>query len=181
MDNAPQSSAPAIQGVPTSIAGFVGSAADGPEGEAVLVTSVVDYERAFGTVAGELSRAVSLFFANGGMRAYVVRTESKIHAALAALEGLPVGLLALPDTGGLNASEAARVVVAAADVCAQQRWFLLVDPPGLLTPVAIETWARHLGSQPNAAVYMPRLRLPDGTETAASGAVAGVVARTDIQ
>jgi phage tail sheath protein FI len=181
MDNAPQSPGPAIQGVPTSIAGFVGAAADGPEGEAVLVTSVVDYQRAFGTVAGELSRAVSLFFANGGMRAYVVRTESEIDGALATLEGLPVGLLALPDTGGLNASEAARVVMAAAAVCARQRWFLLVDPPGSLRPAPIETWARHLGSQPNAAVYTPRLRLPDGTETAASGAVAGVVARTDIQ
>jgi phage tail sheath protein FI len=181
MNNAPQSPGPAIQGVPTSIAGFVGAAAGGPEGEAVLVTSVVDYERAFGTVAGELSRAVSLFFANGGMRAYVVRTDSTIDDPFAALEGLPVGLLALPDTGGLIASEAARVVVAAADVCKRQRWFLLVDPPGSLTPAAIETWVRHLGSQPNAAVYMPRLRLPDGTETAASGAVAGVAARTDIE
>jgi Bacteriophage tail sheath protein len=97
------------------------------------------------------------------------------------VEGLPVGLLALPDTGGLSASAAARVVVAAADVCARQRWFLLVDPSGSLTPAAIETWARHLGSHPNAAAYIPRLRLPDGTETAASGAVAGVVARTDIE
>ena len=181
MDNAPQSPGPAIQGVPTSIAAFVGAAAGGPAGEAVLVTSVVDYERAFGRVAGELSRAVSLFFANGGTDAYVIRTAAKIDAALAALEGLPVGLLALPDTGGLNASEAARVVAAAADVCARHRWFLLVDPPGSLAPAAIGTWAQHLGSQPNVAVYMPRLRLPDGTETAASGAVAGVVARTDIE
>jgi hypothetical protein len=181
MNTTPQPHVPAIQGVATSIAGFVGASADGLEDEAVLVTSVVEYERAFGTVDGELSRAVGLFFENGGTRAYVVRTVSKIDEALAALEGLPVGLLALPDTGGLNAREAARVVTAAADVCQRQRWFFVVDPPGALAPAAIETWARHLGSQPNAAVYMPRLRLPDGTETAASGAVAGVAARTDIE
>ena len=181
MNTPPQPPGPAIQAVPTSTVGFVGAAADGPEGEAVLVTSLVDYEAAFGTVAGELSRAVSLYFANGGRRAYVVRTESDIDGALAALEGLPVALLALPDTGGLDANEAASVVVAAAAVCARQRWFLLIDPPGSLRPAAIETWARGLRSQPNAAVYMPRLRLPDGTETAASGAVAGVVARTDIE
>ena len=181
MNTPPQPPGPAIQAVPTSTVGFVGAAADGPEGEAVLVTSLVDYEAAFGTAAGELSRAVSLYFANGGRRAYVVRTESDIDGALAALEGLPVALLALPDTGGLDANEAASVVVAAAAVCARQRWFLLIDPPGSLRPAAIETWARGLRSQPNAAVYMPRLRLPDGTETAASGAVAGVVARTDIE
>jgi Bacteriophage tail sheath protein len=181
MDDVPQSPGPAIQAVPTSIAGFVGAAAGGPEGEAVLVTSVVDYQRAFGTVAGELSRAVGLFFANGGTRAYVVRTEGEIDGALGALEGLPVGLLALPETGGLDANEAARVTAAAAALCLRRRWFLVVDPPGSLRPAAIETWARRVGSQSNAAVYMPRLRLPDGTETAASGAVAGVVARTDIQ
>jgi Bacteriophage tail sheath protein len=180
MDDAAPGQAPEILAVGTSTAGFVGATGGGPDGQAVLVTSFVEYQRTFGTAGGELAQGVRLFFENDGLRAYVVRAESHVVAALAALEGVPVSLIALPDTGGLSAGNAANRVGGAADVCERQRWFLLVDPPSSLSQAAVEAWARDLGSLPNAAVYVPRLRLPDGTETAASGAVAGVVARTDL-
>lgn len=176
----PAPQAPAIQAVATSTAAFVGATGAGPQGQAVLVSSFADFERTFGAAGTELTRGIRLFFDNGGSRAYVVRADSHVVDALAALEGLPVNLLALPDTGGLSAQAAANRVGGAVDVCERQRWFLIVDPPASLSQAAVEAWAQGLGSHPNAAVYVPRLRLPDGTETAASGAVAGAAARTDL-
>jgi uncharacterized protein len=179
MDTGAPSQTPPILAVDTSTAGFVGATAGGTGGEAVFVTSFAEFEQTFGTGGGELAQGVRLFFLNGGTRAYVVHAESHVVAALSALVDLPVSLLSLPDTGGLGAAAAARRVGAAAEVCERQRRFLFIDPPASLSPAAVEAWARDLGSLPNAAVYIPRLRLADGTETAASGAVAGLAARTD--
>ena len=179
MPDAAPAQAPEILAVDTSTAGFVGATGGGPDGEAVLVTSFSEYEQTFGTAGGEVAQCVRLFFENEGRRAYVVRAESHVVATLAALEDVPVSLIALPDTTGLSPHDAANRVGAAADVCERQRWFLFVDPPASLSQAAMEAWAGDLGSLPNAALYVPRLRLPDGTEQAASGAVAGVVARTD--
>jgi phage tail sheath protein FI len=181
MDNGTPSPAPPVQPVSTSTAAFVGATGGGPDSQPILVTSFSEFEQRFGTAAGQLSQSVRLFFENGGMRAYVVRAESHVVAAFAALEDLPVSLLTLPDTAGLTPHNATNRVRAAAAVCDRQRWFLFVDPPSALSQPAVEAWARELGSLPNAAVYVPRLRLVDGTETAASGAVAGVAARTDLQ
>ena len=100
-------------------------------------------------------------------------------AALAALAGLPVSLLALPDTSGQSAQAAANRVAGAAEVCERERWLHIVDPPASLSQPALEAWAHDLGPLPNAALYAPRLRPTAATETAASGAVAGVMARTD--
>jgi len=171
MAGGPTIQGPPIQSVGTSTAAFVGATAGGPLGQAVLVTSFVEFERTFGTAGGELAQSVRLFFENDGARAYVVRAESHVVAALAALDGLPVNLLALPDTGGLSPHDAANRIGGAADVCDRKRWILIVDPPASLSQAALETWTQGLGSRPNAAVYAPRLRLPDGTETAASVAV----------
>jgi Bacteriophage tail sheath protein len=75
-----------IEGVSTSTAGFVGPARYGPtDGMPVLITSVAEFERAFGTrdqllYGGEsdpshnyLAHAVQAFFENGGRRVYVAR------------------------------------------------------------------------------------------------------------
>jgi uncharacterized protein len=74
-------------------------------------------------------------------------------------------------------------------LCQQRRAFLLVDPRGTDTPTTIKPWLATLGitgeMARNAAVYFPRLRrsdpLRDGAigEFVPSGAVAGVMARTD--
>ena len=74
-------------------------------------------------------------------------------------------------------------------LCHQRRAFLLVDPPGTETATTIKPWLADLGIAGelarNAAVYFPRLRRPDPLRDGAigefvpSGAVAGVMARTD--
>ena len=168
-----------IVGVDTSTAAFVGASAAGAPSQPVELTSLADYERAFGSANGELGRAVRLFFENGGTRAYAVRVPGGLMDGLPALEGVRFGVLAVPDTGGLDPDEAARLVVVANEACERRQAFLLVDPPASLAPADAALWTDDLASLSNAAAYVPRLRLADGSETAASGAVAGIIARTD--
>lgn len=65
-----------ITGVATSIAAFVGWAAQGPIKYAGLVFSWADFERIYGGFDARspyLGYAVSQFFINGGTQAYIVR------------------------------------------------------------------------------------------------------------
>ncbi|HEY4459253.1 MAG TPA: phage tail sheath C-terminal domain-containing protein [Pseudonocardiaceae bacterium] len=64
-----------ITGVPTSIAAFVGPAAQGPVNVATEVNSWAEFERTFGGLQPrtEMSYAVYQFFLNGGATAQVVR------------------------------------------------------------------------------------------------------------
>jgi phage tail sheath protein FI len=64
-----------ITGVATSIAAFVGWAAEGPTAQATLVQSWSDFESQFGGLDSRsyLGYAVNHFFANGGQQAYIVR------------------------------------------------------------------------------------------------------------
>lgn len=72
----------AMEGVGTSTAGFVGMAQKGPiKGRPLLVTSMAEYQRKFGTYLPEreygdrrfLPYGVEQFFANGGSACYVMR------------------------------------------------------------------------------------------------------------
>src|SRR5215813_6239870 len=67
-----------ITGVATSIATFVGWAAQGPTDKAVLVQSWSDFANQFGGLDSRsyLGYAVNQFFANGGQQAYIVRLVS---------------------------------------------------------------------------------------------------------
>ena len=69
----------AIVGVPTAVAGFVGSAARGPADTPVHCNSWADYERAFGGLdaSSPLSWAVYMFFINNGGAAEVVRAGAR--------------------------------------------------------------------------------------------------------
>ena len=96
--------APPIEPVGTSTAAFVGATGGGPDGQAVFVTSFSEYLLMFGTAGTELAQGVRLFFENDGRRAYVVRAENHVVAALAALANLPISLLALPDTSGIRSA-----------------------------------------------------------------------------
>lgn len=64
-----------ITGVATSIAAFIGWAAQGPVSEAVLVQSWMDFARQFGGLDSRsyLGYAVNQFFGNGGQQAYIIR------------------------------------------------------------------------------------------------------------
>src|ERR1035441_5754104 len=66
-----------ITGVATSIAAFIGWAAQGPTDHAQLVLSWPDYSRQFGGLDSRsyLGYAVYDFFVNGGQQAYVIRSE----------------------------------------------------------------------------------------------------------
>lgn len=64
-----------IAGVGTSIAAFVGAAADGPIDSPVECLSYTDFDRIFSgdTSQGQMPYYVKLFFMNGGTRCYVMR------------------------------------------------------------------------------------------------------------
>jgi hypothetical protein len=172
---------PRIDGVDTSTAAFLGVPAPGAPSEPVEVTSFAGYVQAFGTAASELARGVRLFFENGGRRAWVLRTPDGLSDGLDALEDVRFAVLAIPDATGLDPNEAGELVGQAVDLCEERGAFLLVDAPPALAPADVPQWVADLGSIRSAALYMPRLRLADGTATAASGAVAGVYARTDLE
>jgi Bacteriophage tail sheath protein len=169
-----------IDGVDTSTAAFVGTAASGAPAAAVEVRSLVDHDRAFGTADGELRRAVRLFFDNGGRRAVVAGTPGQLSEGLDLLNNVRFSVLAIPDAAGLDPAAAASLLIDAVDLCEERRAFLVVDPPEALALGDALAWIPTLGSARNAAAYFPRM-LAGGAETAASGAVAGVYARTDLE
>src|SRR5580704_17524626 len=81
-----------IQGVSTSVAGFVGEAQRGPvSGPPSLVVSFADFQNQFGSyVAGKpLAYAVQGFFDNGGQQAFIARVAAgptaSVHAAPASV------------------------------------------------------------------------------------------------
>src|ERR1051325_2252134 len=83
-----------ILGVATSTTGLVGEAAQGPVEQAVLVTSLVEFEQVFGMpqAGQELFLGVRQFFLNGGVRAWTVRLGARsaagIRRGLAALDAV---------------------------------------------------------------------------------------------
>ncbi|MFZ7127181.1 MAG: phage tail sheath family protein [Desulfobacterales bacterium] len=65
-----------IEGVPTSVAAFVGRARKGPVGAAVPVNSFDEYRAVFGDIASEadaMGLALRAFYLNGGKTAFVAR------------------------------------------------------------------------------------------------------------
>ncbi len=115
--------------------------------------------------------------------------------ALDRIEPFIFNLLCLPAAANLDQPTAnldtpnLRAVVAEAEAyCEAKRAFLIVDVPASVnTQVEMNTWmATNEGIRhPNAAVYFPRLAIPDpanegrARDVGASGTLAGVFARTD--
>jgi phage tail sheath protein FI len=153
----------------------------------VLVTSLAGYVDVFGAPSPDspLDLAVQDFYRQGGSVAFVVRAagdpgpvDAPAYArALNALRRTDlVNLLVIP--GDLPA-ETVTVAVAFAE---ERRVLLLLDPPSAWTTV--EAAVAGAGStafarSPNLAAYFPRIRRP-GPARAASGAVAGLMARNDV-
>jgi phage tail sheath protein FI len=91
-------------------------------------------------------------------------------------------------TGNLDTPNLRAVVAEAEAFCERERAFLIVDIPAFVnTQAEMNTWmATNEGIRHrNAAVYFPRLAVPDALsgnrprDVAASGTLAGVYARTD--
>jgi phage tail sheath protein FI len=108
----------------------------------------------------------------------VSATAGEGMLALQTLDFPRFNLLCLP---GVTTADTAEINDAL-DYCRRQNAFLVVDPAGDLNPTQLEGQAnlvRALGA--HGAVYWPRLITPDSDAAGLppSGAVAGVMARTD--
>jgi phage tail sheath protein FI len=94
-------------------------------------------------------------------------------------------MMAIPRTAGLESAEAKSVIQAGIGLCASRRAFYLVDVDPTMTLANVGEWVRDLGASKNAAVFFPRIRAADPLadfrlrDMPASGAIAGVYARTD--
>ncbi len=177
----------AIQPLPTSVTGFVGVAHAGPVDTPVPVTSAAEYHATFGpSLDGDrpLGHAMDLFFANGGTSAVVVRADGPAPEQLVpaqgpggvhALDGSGVTVLALP---GLTAAHSDQVRAALAR-CAAYGAVLVLDLPlgpwGSETEAVLQQVSEH---RERAAAYHPWV-VSGGVSVPPSGAVAGVIARTD--
>jgi phage tail sheath protein FI len=110
-------STPSIEGVSTSIAGFVGATQRGPVGGLpVLVTSLLDFQRQFGGPfdfgpnwlgVDELPYGVAGFFANQGQLLYVTRVA---HNDAAAASGQLLGGLVTRLKPGADAAAGSKVI-----------------------------------------------------------------------
>src|SRR5215203_2484701 len=91
-----------IQGVSTSVAGFVGLAERGPDQRAEFASSWIAYQRWFGRWTpgvSFLADAVQGFFDNGGRRAFVARVTGDGFANTGAQSSLVAGNLVLTAIG----------------------------------------------------------------------------------
>jgi uncharacterized protein len=135
-----------IQGVSTSVAGFVGEAQRGPvdtdTGSPTLVTSFADFQRQYGGfVAGKpLAYAVQGFFDNGGQQAYVARVANPgtPYASVAVPVGYDVAILSLSAiTVAASTSFTIRAsTVVGVPVGAQ---ISLIDTTGVIVPGVVLT------------------------------------------
>jgi uncharacterized protein len=189
-----------IQGVTTATTAFVAPAPKGPLNVAVGVTSVAGFAGRFGKAAinTPLGEAVSLFFANGGRKAFVVRVPAGSPPTVAdygdpaadtgiySLDRVKIlNLLCLPavsdDTALFD------LYPSAAAYCEQRRSMLLVGLPLNASMADAQNWMRFPGAtihSRNVAAYYPSLLVSDGSGAVSRpvscvGAVAGVFARTD--
>jgi phage tail sheath protein FI len=99
-------------------------------------------------------------------------------------------ILCLPEVAYLSDTSRPIALAEAAAFCELKRAFLIVDiPPEVITPADMTEFiiGDELPSTKNAAVYYPRLSMPDPLnenrprEVGSSGSVAGIYARTDAQ
>jgi len=94
-------------------------------------------------------------------------------------------ILCIPGTSRLGDTQASSVIQSAIALCEQERAFYVIDTPPAATLVTVEAWVANITKSRNAAVYFPRILAADPLdnfrlrEMPASGAVAGVFARTD--
>jgi phage tail sheath protein FI len=109
-----------------------------------------------------------------------------------ALDGVDLfNLLCIPPLAPGTDVGGATTLATAAAYCKRRRAFLIVDSPATWSDTAaaeagVETLRADIGgARDHAAAYFPRLRMPDplqenrSADFAPSGAVAGIIARTD--
>jgi len=181
-----------IEGVATSIAGFVGLAKDGPVREAVLITNFDEFKEKFGDywASGQLAYSVAGFFENGGHRCYIVRvneadeeiTNKHYIVGLRALDKIDdVSIIAIPDAGGIVA-----VIKAGIAYCEKRKYcFFIADAPMEKETTDIISFIKdNTINSSYAAIYYPNIYVKDPLTDDQkliypSGHIAGCYAKTD--
>jgi phage tail sheath protein FI len=153
-------------------------AALGPLVPATRLGGLRDLEAAFGPgpPGDPLATAVGLFFVNGGQALWASRAPTWPEALAGLDDAPPLGVIALCGEADEAAQEAALAYAEA------RRALLILDPPASIGDAAeAEAWLDSAAAlaHPNAAAYFPRL-LTAGGVVAASGPVAGVMARIEL-
>jgi len=102
-------------------------------------------------------------------------------------------LLCIPATANMTSGQAASLIASAANLCADQRAFFILDPPvsqSVPNPDKAITWFESINISESlkgyVGVYYPRLSMPDPLqnyrprEVGPSGTMAGIYAATDL-
>ncbi|GJL59068.1 MAG: hypothetical protein NPIRA03_19250 [Nitrospirales bacterium] len=167
------------------------------------VRTWVAFEKKYGGLGTEAlsSLCTKPFFDNGGKAIRVVRIGSEqIKGVPPFLQGLSLldrigdfNILFIPQTEQLPDTHAITVMHAAIALVAKHRAMYVLDVPQRDAPRqtvrALTTWLNQQSGihHPNVVMYAPRIQLPQSRKKAslhtipASGAIAGVMARTDQQ
>ncbi len=162
-----------IQGVSTSIPGFVGEAERGRvNGPPSLVTSFADFQRQYGNfVAGKaLAYAVQGFFSNGGQQAFIARVVNTASAEQASINpapkpgydvailafstasvaaGVPFTIRAASVVGVSEVTSTTPTVVELIDPSGTQQATLLVQQVNATAGTLVVTSSVPLGAAPN--------------------------------
>lgn len=184
---------PSIEGLSTSVAGFIGEAEKGPNNP-TLITSQSEYQRIFGGFFGNekfLPDAVQGFFLNGGKKCYISRITSASTASpclsdflgnlnqntgLVSFEAIEeISLIYSP-----NAQATAGLTDALITHCeSMKNRFAIIDSLKGENPKNI-TKPR---SSKYAALYYPWIKITDSSSRLIppGGHIAGIYALTDIQ
>ncbi|WNM57085.1 phage tail sheath family protein [Candidatus Nitrospira allomarina] len=193
---------PAIKSASTSTAAIIGSFPKGSMTSPQQVRTWEAFEKKYGGLETEalFSLCIKQFFDNEGKAIWVVRIGTRqIKAASPFLEGLSLlnrvgdfNILFIPQTEQLPDTHAIKVMHAAIALVAKHRAMYVLDVPQRDAPRqtvrALTTWLNQQSGihHPNVAMYVPRVQVHPSLKKAplhipASGAMAGVLARTDQQ
>ncbi len=130
-----------ITGVATSIAVFVGWAAQGPVDHAQLVLSWADFNRQFGGLDARsvLGYSVSQFFANGGQQAYIIRLAAKAVNGTLAFGSAPNTLTLTAQYPGAWSKNYGIAIKAQAGSTTRFQLRVVYAPPGV-SEVTVESF-----------------------------------------
>jgi Bacteriophage tail sheath protein len=158
-----------ISGVATSIAAFVGWAAEGPTNQATLVQSWSDFANQFGGLdsRSDLGYVVNQFFGNGGQQAYIVRLIGT--GAIAGHVGVPketgtgdAFTVTAIDEGQWSTSYGVRILPNPAD--ATRFSLLVVQTPSTTQEITLESFTNL-----SMASNDPQSRTVDSVVNAVAG------------
>ena len=193
---------PVIDSASTSTAAIIGSFSKGSMTSPQQVRTWEAFEKEYGGLETEAlsSHCIKQFFDNEGKAILVVRIGTgQIKGVAPFLQGLSLldriggfNILFIPQTEQLPDPHANKVMQAAIALVAKHRAMYVLDVPqcdaSRQTVRTLTTWFNEQSGihHPNVAMYVPRVQVPPSLKKAplhipASGAMAGVWARTDQQ